>query len=170
MTDPYAAMRRILLDQASITSLLLPQTALPSLATAPIFVLGYPRKVAGAAQTGYTGHDWAALLNQKAIRMVLITASGRVASGGDSSRAPWSRPRMDIQCYGRTESDAMAVHLAIEEYLKSLSNARASLAGGTSLLADVTIEGGPIVFPDPDTDAPIVTGIYAASAAELAVA
>lgn len=168
--DPYAAMRRILLDEASITSLLLPQAALPNLAIAPVFALGYPRFVSGAPQTGYTGHDWAALLNQKAIRMVLITASGRVQSGGDNSRAPWGRPRMDIQCYGRTESDAMAVHWAVYEFLKSLSNARAALTGSTALVYDCTVEGGPISFPDPDTDAPIVTGIYAASVAELSVA
>ena len=170
IADPYAAMRRILLDESSVTSLLLPQSQLPNLATAPIFALGYPRKVANAPQTGYTGHDWTALLQAKAIRMVLITASGRVASGGDDSRAPWGRPRMDIQCYGRSESDAMTVHLTIEAFLKSLSDARAAITAGTVRIADVTVDGGPIEFPDPDTDAPIVTGIYAASAIGVTVA
>jgi len=164
------AIRRILLNQAGITTLLLPQTALAGLTIAPIFAFNYPRKVAGQPATGYTGHDWAALLNQKSIRLVLITPSGRVASGGDSSRAPWSRPRIDIQCYGRTEDDAMTVHLAIEAFLKELSNARAALTGGTALVHDVTVEGGPLLFPDPDTDAPIATGIYAASFAEQYVA
>lgn len=171
VADPYAAMRRILLAEASITSLLLPQTALPSLATAPIFALGYPRKVVGDPLTAYTGHDWNALLKAKAIRMVLITASGRVTSGGDSSRAPWSRPRMDIQCYGRTEGDAMTVHLTIEAFLKGLEDARATLTAGVVRIADVTVDGGPIgPFPDPDTAAPIVTGIYAASAIGVTVA
>lgn len=168
--NPYDAMRRVLLNQAAITTLLLPQTALPTLAAAPIFAGEYPRKVAGAPLTGYTGHDWAALLNQKSIRMVLITASGRVASGGDSSRVQWSRPRMDVQVYGRTASDAMSVLLEIEAVLKALGQARAVLAGGTALIYAVTVEGGPIQFPDPDTDAPIATGIYAASFAEQYVA
>ena len=168
--DPYNAMRRVMLNQAAITTLLLPQAALPSLATAPIFAGEYPRKVAGQAQTGYLGHDWAALLSQKAIRMVLITASGRVASGGDSSRAPWGRPRMDVQVYGRTASDAMSVLLEIQAVLKALGQARAVLSGGTALIYDVTVEGGPISFPDPDTDAPIATGIYAATFAEQYVA
>ena len=168
--EPMAVIRRVLLDEASITSLLLPQTALPSLATAPIFAYEYPRKVTNAPQTGYTGHDWAALLNQKAIRMVLITASGRVSSGGDSSRAPWSRRRMDVQVYGRSEDDAMNVLLEIEAVLKELGQARAVLTAGTALIYDVTVEGGPIPFPDPDTDAPIATGIYAASFAEQYVA
>lgn len=170
MVNPYNAMRRVLLNQTSITALLLPQGALTGLATAPIFALSYPRKVTNAPATGYTGHDWAALLNQKAIRMVLITPSGRVASAADNSRAPWSRPRMDIQCYGRTEDDAMTVLLAVEEYLKALSNERAVLSTGTALIRDVTIEGGPLEFPDPDTDAPIATGIYAPSVIEAHVA
>lgn len=168
--DPYKALRLVMLGEASITSLLLPQTALPTLATAPIFAYTYPRKVTGAPLTGYTGHDFASLLNQKLIRLVLITPSGRVQSGGDTTRAQWSRPRMDIQVYGRTESEAMDVHLAIEEFLKALSNERAVLSGGVALIRDVTVEGGPIEFPDPDTDAPIVTGIYAASFAEQYVA
>jgi len=168
--DPYKAMRVVLLGQASITSLLLPQAQLPTLAVAPIFAYKYPRKVPGQPLTGYTGHDWAALLNQLAICLVLITPSGRVQSGGDTTRAQWSRPRMDIQVYARTESEAMDIHLAIEEFLKGLSNARATLADGVASIRDVTIEGGPIEFPDPDTDAPIVTGIYAASFAEQYVA
>src|SRR5690606_21030243 len=106
-------MRRILLDEDSVTDLLLPQTALPSLVLPPIFAGNYPRKVAGASPTLYTGHDWHELLTNRAIRMVLITASGRLDSGGDSSRAPWSRPRMDIQCFGPTENDAMTVLLTI---------------------------------------------------------
>lgn len=170
MPNAYNAIRAILLGQASITSLLLPQAALSGLATAPIFTGEYPRKVASAPATGYTGHDWATLLQQQQIRMVLITSSGRVASGGDSTRAPWSRPRMDIQCFGRTEDDAMIVHLAIEAYLKSLSNARATLTGGVAVIRDVTIEGGPISFPDPITECPEVVGIYAASAIEEYVA
>ena len=170
MIDSYHAMRRVLIDEDSIADLLLPQDALPSLSEPPVFAHQYPRHVAGAPATGYTGHDWAALLTQRAIRLVLITASGRVASGGDTTRAPWSRPRMDIQVYGRTEADAMAVHLAIEAFLKGLSNVRASLTGGVALIRDVTIEGGPIPFPDPDTEAPVVVGIYAASAIEEFVA
>lgn len=168
--DPFAAMRAILLGESSITDLLLPQTALPSLTVAPIFALNYPRKVVGDPQTGYTGHDWAALLNQKAVRLVLITSAGREPSGGDNSRVPFSRPRMDIQCYGRSESDAMTVHLTIEAFLKQLGQARAVLSGGTVRIADVTVSGGPLVFPDPDTDAPIVTGTYAASWIEEFVA
>jgi predicted small lipoprotein YifL len=34
----------------------------------------------------------------------------------------------------------------------------------------VTIEGGPLEFPDPDTDAPIATGIFAPSVIEVHVA
>lgn len=170
MVNPYNALRRAMLDETSITSLLLPQTSLPSLATAPIFAHRYPRKVAGAPATGYTGHDWSDLLKQKAIRLVLITASGRVTSAADTTRAPWSRPRMDVQVYGRTEDDAFTVLLAIEEFLKGLSNVRAVLSNGTALIRDVTIEGGPVEFPDPDTDAPIASGIYAPSMIEVSVA
>lgn len=166
MPDPYHAWRRLLLDRSSITDLLLPQDSLPSLATAPIFAYGYPRKVAGDPATGYTGHDWAALLKARAVRMVLITPSGRVRSGGDTSRAAWSRPRADVQCYGRTESEAGQLRQAIEEYLKQVSRVRAVLSTGTALIHDVTVEGGPISFPDPETDAPVEVGIYAASVAE----
>lgn len=168
--NDIAATRSILLAQASITDLLLPQDAIPSLAVAPIFALGYPRKVTGAPQTGYTGHDWAALLNQRAIEMVLITPAGRVHSGGDDSHAPWSRARLDVQVYGRTYGAASSVHWAIYEYLKALTRVRAVLDGDTALLHDVTVEGGPISFPDPDTEAPVMVGTYAASVAEEFVA
>ena len=168
--EPFAAIRKVLLDEDTITDLLLPQAALPSLATAPIFAYEYPRKIANAPQTGYTGHDWAALLTARSIELVLITPAGRLGSGGDSSRAPWSRARFDVQCLGRTYSTAAAVHWAIYEYLKGLSNVRASLTGGTALVFDVTVEGGPISFPDPTVECPVVVGTYAASVAELAVA
>lgn len=168
--NPYNAMRRILLDESTVTSLLLPQTALPSLATAPIFAGNYPRKVESAPLTGYTGHDWAALLTQHAIRMILITPSGRVASGGDESRAPWSRPRMDIQFFGLDEDDAISGLLTVERFLKGVSNVRATLTGGTALIRDVTVEGGPIAFPDPTTEAPEAVGIYGVTFIEEAVA
>lgn len=169
--DPYSATRLLLLSDAGIAAAMLPQTALPGLATAPIFAHEWPRKVPNAPASGYTGHDFTALLQAKQIRLVLITASGRVQSGGDTTRAPWSRPRMDIQVYGRTATDAMLLHLQIEEFLKAVSNGRASMSGGViASLRDYTVEGGPIPFPDPDTDAPIVTGIYAASFAEVSVA
>lgn len=164
--DPMAVIRRVLLDEESVTDLLLPQTQLPSLATAPIFAYEYPRKVTGHPQTGYTGHDWAALLQAKSIEMVLITPSGRIASGSDNSRVPFSRPRFDVQVFGRTFSTAAAVHWAIYEYLKALGQVRAVLSGGTAHLFDCTVEGGPISFPDPDVECPVVTGIYAASVAE----
>lgn len=168
--EPFAAIRRVLLDEETITDLLLPQAALPSLATAPIFAYEYPRKVANAPATGYTGHDWAALLANRSIDLVLITPAGRVQSGGDSSRAPWSRARFDVQCYGRTYASAAAVHWAVYEYLKALSNARATLSDGTALVWDATVEGGLISFPDPQTECPVVVGTYAASVAEVAVA
>lgn len=170
MPSPYNAIRRLLLGQVSITTLLLPQTPLAGLLTAPIFAGDYPRKAAGAPSSSLLGYDWAALLTQRSIRLVLITPSGRVASGGDSTRAPWHRPRFDVQCYGRTDEDAMTLHLAIEAYLKDLSNGRAILTAGTALVRDVTVEGGPISFPDPDTEAPEVVGIYAASFIEEFVA
>lgn len=168
--NDIAATRQILLGASSVTSLLLPQTAIPNLATAPIFALAYPRKEVGAPQTGYTGHDWAALLNQKAVRIVVVRPSGRIASGGDQSRAPWSRRRQDIEVYGRTEGDAMVVLDAIEAFLKGASNARAVLSGGTALIRDFTVEGGPLQFPDPVTEAPEAVGTYGASFIEEFVA
>lgn len=168
--NDIAATRSILLAQSSITDLLLPQDAIPNLTTAPIFALAYPRYVSGAAQTGYTGHDWAALLNQQAVRIVVIRPSGRINSGADSSRAPWSRRRQDIEVYGRTESDALVVLDAIEAFLKSVSNARAVLSGGTARIADYTVEGGPLQFPDPVTEAPEAVGTYGASFIEEFVA
>lgn len=168
--DPYHAMRRVLLNQASITNLLLPQDSIGSLATAPIFAYDYPRKVVAAAPTGYTGHDWVGLLKAKSVKLVLITPSGRVRSAGDESRVPFSRPRMDIQVYGRTDSEAAAVLWAIEDYLKQVGRVRAALTTGVALVHDVTVDGGPISFPDPDTDSPVMVGIYAASVAEVHVA
>lgn len=168
--NDIAATRAILLAESSVTSLLLPQTSLPNLATAPIFALAYPRKEEGAPQTGYTGHDWAALLNQKAVRLVVIRPSGRINSGADASYAPWSRRRQDIEVYGRTEGDALLVLDAIEAFLKSASNQRAVLPGGTALIRDYTIEGGPLQFPDPVTEAPEAVGTYGASFVEEFVA
>lgn len=164
--EPFAAIRGVLLGEATVTDLLLPQDALPSLAIAPIFAYEYPRLDPSAPQTAYTGHDWAALLHQRAIEMVLITPAGRVGSDGDASRAPWSRPRFDVQTYGRTYAAAAAVHWAIYEYLKGLSNARAPLTSGTALVYDATVEGGLISFPDPETECPVLVGTYAASVAE----
>lgn len=166
----YNAVARLLRDEATVGGTLLPQASLPSLATPPVFALNYPRKDPSAPATSLLGHDWAALLHQRAIRMILITASGRVPSGGDTTRAPWGRPRMDVQCYGRTDSEAMDLWLACEAYLKELSNARAVLSAGTVLIRDVTIEGGPIEFPDPETEAPEAVGIIAASAIQEFVA
>lgn len=164
--DPLAAMRLLLLGETSVTSKLLPQTALPSLTTAPVFAYEYPRKKAGDPLTVYTGHDWAALLTNRAIELVLITAAGRVNSGGDSSRVPWARIRIDVQTYGRTYLAASAVHWAIYEYLKALGNVRATLSGGVASIRDVTIEAGPITFPDPVTECPVMVGTYAVSVIE----
>lgn len=168
--DPITAQRLLLLSEASVTALLLPQAALPSLATAPIFAYEYPRRRPGDALTGYTGHDWSALLHQRAIDLVLITPSGRIDSGGDSTRAPWSRVRFDVQTYGRTDVTASAVHWAIYEFLKEVSNRRAILSAGHAPIRDVTIEGGPISFPDPTTECPVMVGIYAATVVEEYVA
>lgn len=158
------AIRRILLDESSVADLLDDQDALPGLAVPPIFAFEYPRKT--AAQV----HDYAALLSQRAIRLLLVSPSGRVPSGGDSSRALWSRPRFDLLSYAPTYSIAMTVLLAAEKHLKALTRVRASLSDGTALVHDCTIEGGPISFADPDTDCPVVVGIYAASLAEEYVA
>jgi hypothetical protein len=168
--DPYHVMRVALLGEASVTGLLLPQASLPTLAVAPIFAYRYPRKVAGAPLTGSTGHDFADLLHRREVALVVIRPSGRVPSGGDTSRAQWSRPRMDIEVMARTDSQAMAIHLAIEAFLKALLSQRVTLAAGVALLYDVTVEGGPIDFDDPETEAPEVVGIYAASVAEVFVA
>ena len=168
--NDIAATRLILLGESSITDLLLPQDKLPSLTVAPIFALAYPRKVTGAPQTGYTGHDWAALLAQKAVRIVVIRPAGRIASGADESRAPWSRRRQDIEVYGPTEGDALVVLDAIEVFLKGASNERAVLSGGTALIRDYTVEGGPLQFPDPTTEAPEAVGTYGASFIEEFVA
>lgn len=168
--NDIATTRLILLGQSSITSLLLPQDSIPSLTVAPIFALGYPRKEAGKPLTGYTGHDWAALLQAKSVRIVVIRPSGRIRSGGDESRAPWSRRRQDIECYGRTEGDAMVLLDEVEAFLKSVSNARAVHSGGTALVRDYTVEGGPLQFPDPVTEAPEAVGIYGASFIETFVA
>ena len=160
MPDAYAAIRRILLDETSVTALLLPQTPLPALAAAPIFALEYPRK------TAQQPHDYAALLSQRSIKLLLVSPSGRAPSGGDTSRALWHRPRFDLLSYGQTYGEAMKVHLAAEAYLKELSRVRADLSTGTALVHDVVVEGGPISFVDPDVDCPVVVGIYAASFAE----
>jgi hypothetical protein len=68
--------------------------------------------------------------------------------------------------YGRSEFAAMRLLLTAEEFLKNLSQRRAVLPDGTALVYDVTVEGGPIPFPDPDTEAPVAVGIYAATVAE----
>lgn len=165
--DPIAAVRLLLLGESSVTSKLLPQSSLPSLATAPIFAYEYPRTVPNAPLTGYTGHDWAALLTNRAIELVLITAAGRINSGGDDSRVPWARVRLDVQTYGRTYMSASAVHWAIYEYLKGLGNVRATLSGGVAPIRDVTVEAGPISFPDPITECPVMVGTYAATVVEV---
>lgn len=164
--DPMAAIRAAMLAESSITDLLLPQTTLAELTVAPIFVQAYPRRVAGAPATGYTGHDWSSLLHQRAIEMLLIMPTGRATSGGDTSRALWSRPRFDVMSYGRTFATAGALHWAAYEWLKDLFRVRATLSTGTALIHDVTVEGGPISFVDPDTDSPVMVGVYAASIAE----
>lgn len=165
--DAYNAIRRVLLGESSVTTLLLPQDSIPGLTEgAPIFAYEYPRKKTGAAATTYIGHDWAALLKARTVKLLQIAPSGRVPSGGDSSRALWSRPRFDLLSYAPTYSQAMQVLLTAEKYLKALSRVRAALTGGTALVHDVTVEGGPINFVDPDVDCPVVVGIYAASFAE----
>jgi hypothetical protein len=173
MTVPDAAVigRLALLGESSVTSLLLPQAGLPSLASAPIFAYEYPRKVTGAPLTGYTGHDWVNLLKNRAIEMVLVTVSGRVNSSADTTRSPWGRVRLDVQTYGRTYLSAAAVHWAIFDYFKNLHRERVTLSGGTALIHDLTVEGGPISFPDPETDGcPVMVGMYAATVAEEYVA
>jgi hypothetical protein len=164
--DPYAALVKAMSAEDSITDLLLPQAALPGLTVPPIFALSYPRKEAGVPAGDVRSFDWTALLQARAIRMLLISPSGRVPSGGDTSRAPWSRPRFDVLSYGPTYSAASAAHWAVYAFLKDLSRVRAVLSSGTALIHDATVEGGPISFPDPDTDSPVMVGIYAASMAE----
>lgn len=169
--DPMAVIRLAMLGESSITDLLLPQAALPGLTEdAPIFAYEYPRKESGKPTTAYTGHDWAALLQARSIRMVLLMPSGRRPSTGDNSRAPIQAPRFDVWSFGRTKGDATIVHWAVYAYLKNLSRVRAVLSTGTALLHDVVIEGGPITFNDQDTDAPVVLGTYSADVAEEYVA
>ena len=168
--DAYNAIRRVLLDEETVTDLLLPQDALTGLTSPPIFGYEYPRQDPAAAATSYLGHDWAALLKARVVKLLVVSPSGRVPSGGDTSRALWSRPRFDLLSYAPTYSLAMQVLLTAEKYLKSLSRVRAQLTGGYALVHDVTVEGGPIRFVDPDVDCPVAVGIYAASFAEEWVA
>lgn len=162
--DGLFTVRRALLDESSITDTLLPQSALPGLAAAPIFAYEYPRKSASQP------HDYAALLASRAIRMLLLMPSGRRPSVGDRSRAPFGAPRFDLWSFGRTMSDATVAYWAAYEFLKELSRVRAVLSTGTALIHDVVIEGGPISFLDPDTDAPVVLGTYSVDLAEEYVA
>lgn len=162
--DPYAAVRLALIGEPSVATLLLPQTSLPGLATPPVFALEYPRK------TTEQPHDYAALLKARSIKLLLISPSGRAGSPADDSRALWSRPRFDLLAYAQTFGEAARLHWAAYAYLKQLSRVRAATSTGIALIHDVTVEGGPVEFNDPDTDAPVVVGIYAMSVAEEFVA
>ena len=162
--DPINAVRLALLGQSSITSLLLPQTALPGLATAPIFGYEYPAKT--AQQT----HDYAALLAAKLIRLVVISPAGRRRMAGDRGYAPIGSVRFDVLSYGRSKSDAAVAHWAIYEYLKELDRASVTMTAGIALIHSVVVEAGPIAFTDQDTMTPVVAGTYAAAVAEEFVA
>ena len=163
MPDPVNAVRLALLGQSAITSLLLPQTALPGLATAPIFGYEWPAKT--AQQT----HDYTALLGQRVIRLVVISPAGRRPMQ-DAGYAPIGAPRFDVLSYGRTKSDAAVAAHAIHEYLRQLDRARVVMTAGDALIHSAIVESGPIAFTDQDTNTPVVSYTYSAAIAEEFVA
>lgn len=99
-------------------------------------------------------------------KILLVRPSGRSPSVGDRSRALIGRPRFDLWAYGETEDEAFALLWAAHELLKELSRERVELADGDALLHDVVVEGGPLSFDDPDSDAPVALGVYSADIAE----
>lgn len=130
---------------------LLAQTGIANLTDDRVYAYQVPRAVTDAGMS-------------RAI--LLVRPSGRSPSVGDRSRALIGRPRFDVFSYGETADEAAVLHWLAYELLKDLSRARVALADGDALIHDVVVEGGPLHFNDPDSDAPVVVGVYSADIAE----
>ena len=98
--------------------------------------------------------------------IILVRPSGRSPSVGDRSRALIGRPRFDLWHYGASVDEAGALYWLTYEWLKELSRVRVALTDGDALIHDAVVEGGPLHFDDPDSDAPVVMGVYSADVAE----
>lgn len=128
-----------------------------------IFAYEYPAKTAGQPI------DYAAELSARTRRLVLLKPAGRRRLQ-DQGYALIGAPRFDVWNYGRSGNDAAALHWITYAFLKDLADARVTLSGGVVSIRSVLVEAGPIDFIDPDTNAPVVVGTYAAPVAEEFVA
>lgn len=141
MPDPYHTIRTYLLGQTGISTM----------TSSRVYAYKIPRQVVDGGLSR---------------SILLVRPSGRSRSVGDYSRALIGRPRFDLWCYGATEDEAFALLWLAHELLKELSRERVELQGGDALLHDVVVEGGPLSFDDPDSDAPVALGVYSADIAE----
>lgn len=96
-----------------------------------------------------------------------ITLSLVAGSPGRFTLLKVSSSRMDVRCYGETDTEAMAVHLAVFEVLKNLER----LAHGDTLIHRASPEIGMFPHQDPDIpEWPVVFSSWELLAAEVAIA
>ncbi len=117
------------------------------------------------AKTAQQTIDYAAQLTARSRRLIVLQPAGRRRLQ-DQGNAPIGAPRVDVWNYGRTKSDAMALHWVTHAFLRDLADALVTMSAGSAVIRSVTVEAGPFAFTDQDTNTPVVVGTYAALAAE----
>lgn len=95
-------------------------------------------------------------------KSIVIRRSGGGPSVGDSSRIPWSLPRMDVFSYGETPYQASRVDLAAYRALKQMTPHKR----GTCRLVDAQLSAGPIDLREQETPWPLVWRSYLVGAVE----
>lgn len=89
----------------------------------------------------------------------IVVKRNGVASGiGASDRIEWTRARIDVFAYGRTDYEAEQVGLSAHHALKRFNGG--SVVGDGVLVRTITHTAGPIQIEDPDTGWPALIYTY----------
>lgn len=158
MPDPLNAIRALMVADATVKA-----AAEVGVSGNAIFAYEWP------ARTATQTIDYSAQLAQRARRLIVLKPAGRRRLQ-DMGYALISAPRFDVWNYGRSANDAAALHAVTYAFLKDLADEQPTLSGGLVSVRSVTVEAGPFDFLDPDVNAPVVVGTYAAVIAEEFVA
>lgn len=100
----------------------------------------------------------AAIVDQMPAAAIVVKRNGSPIGIGANDRIEWTRARVDVFCYGRTDYEAERVGLSAHHALRRFAGSGA--IGDGILVRSVTHSAGPIQIEDPDTGWPALIYTY----------
>ena len=98
-------------------------------------------------------------------KCIVVTSSGRIPIGLDSSYVRHGVVRIDLRCYGETFTEGRAVYWEANRALREL--APQDIVGVR--LYNTLLVGGPLALREADVDWPMIWASYGVTASEVAV-